>query len=442
MKNYSIKLVTTMMIMLFLYACSESEIATDEDIETAFKEINSLKQTPEHQALFEYARLLSITIAKHEGTNELLQKKALQLKRIGYYEQEFYVGMEDNESAKEFGNKSLVHRLVNIGENDVSTQLKKFNKTNPGMSVLLVGDAKVKGFSNRVYVDNDFDDRNEFETIYYYENGILHTTSLSEKPALKAFVVRNSEVYIDEEKSQYEKYANQPTMTLFSYKDGRSVKINQGAIKAIIAPPNDDDELGGGDGGGGGGGGGGSGSGGTPPCTATCERDCEDKTENLWRFRTEDDYDGFLRGSGEWYFIFLWGDSNYTYQNGTVVLTGSALNSVRKGTITGVCDDNSWYYPNFDVIMWNITTSATNPIPDGNRMKVVCFEDDGGGNQTVNASLSFEILGINLNLSTNFTIDDGDDFIGEYIVDYCQDIGSNGFIYHPSGAVDVQHNER
>ncbi|WP_227643820.1 hypothetical protein, partial [Klebsiella pneumoniae] len=98
--------------------------------------------------------------------------------------------------AKAFGNNSLNTLLKDIDGAQNAKNLNGYLKTNPAMSVLLIGEAKTKEFSNRVYVDNGFDDMNPMEMVYFYENGTLHSTSISEEPTSKALIVRNSEVYI------------------------------------------------------------------------------------------------------------------------------------------------------------------------------------------------------------------------------------------------------
>ncbi|WP_156168857.1 hypothetical protein [Kordia jejudonensis] len=437
MKTTYIKLFFFATALLLLNACANDQVSVEEEAIT-LDALEVAKQSPTHEGLFEYARLLSMAIHQKSNMNEALQQKALQLQQNGYYEQEFYVGMQGKETLKEFGSLSLHNVLTEVGGDETVTKIDGYLQTNPAMSVLLLGDAKSKGFSNRVYVDNGFDDRNPSEIIYYYENGELFSDVVSNEVTQKAFIVRNSEVYIDDTDIHYNRANTSNETVLFSYDDGRSVKINSGAMAELV--PIDDGEPGGG---------------GYPPppppppsCNEPCERDCESGTENLWRFRTEDDYDGAFRGKGEWFFVIIWADGvNYTLQNGGVSVTGPALSYLRTGQINNVRGDNSWHYPNFSSIIWNREPSPGNPVGDSNRMKVACFESDGGSTKSISFTLTYSLETssagtFGFNFPVSFTINDGDDFIGEYLVEYCHDIGYNGFIYHPAGDVDFQHNER
>ncbi|WP_430410349.1 hypothetical protein [Kordia sp.] len=437
MKTKHIKITFIAIALMFMTACSNDEVAVEEQ-NISLDQTEIAKQAPEYEGLFEYARLLSVAIDKHSGMNEVLQEKALQLQQTGYYEQEFYAGMQGKQTAQEFGNQSINNILEESNTKAGTKKIKEILKTNPAMSVLLIGDKKTPNFSNRVYVDNGFDDMDPMEIIYYYKKGILHSEMLSQEPTSKAFIVRNSEVYVPENEEALAKANGNEVVTLFSYENGKVIKVSTGSVNAELVPI-DDEEPGGG----------------FPPppppppsCNEPCERDCENGTENLWRFRTENDYDGAFRGKGEWFFVIIWADGvNYTLQNGGVTVTGPALSYLRTGQINNVRGDNSWHYPNFSSIIWNREPSPGNPVGDGNRMKIACFESDGGSTKTISFTLTYSLKTqsagtFGFNFPVSFTINNGDDFIGEYLVEYCHDIGYNGFIYHPAGEVDFQHNER
>jgi hypothetical protein len=457
MKLRHIKLAFVALLIVGLHSCSKDE-ALDNDDPIVAGQIDVSKQSVEHQALFEYARLMSIAIQKNENMNNILQEAAIRLEGRGYYEQEFFVGLQGKFEVAGASGKTLNEIIATIDGTNPAPNIKEFLNINPGMSVLLAGDRRTEEFSNRVYVDNNFDDQDPMEVVHYYENGIMHTELLSVERYKKSFVVRTSEVYMGTTIGQLGK-ADKFKSALFTLDDGRSVVVNSGAVETFnsklleIEDPyldgviDDDDQIY--PGGGGypidpGNGGGGTTNPPSDPCTETCERDCEDGTENLWRFRTTNDYDNFLGGKGEWFFVIIWADgANYTIENGAVVTSGSALSYLRTGQIEKVTNDDKWFYPNFSSIIWNPHVSPTNPQPDGNRMKVACFEHDGGRSRNFETKLSFKVFDtIDVELPINFTIENGDDFIGEYIVEYCHDIGSGGFIYHPAAAVDVQHNER
>lgn len=375
-----------------------------------------------HESIFEYARLLSIALAKNRGLNKSLEKKALQLQRKGYYEQEFYVWMEGDEEIPEFGNQSLHKLMKKVGNASTERMLEKLELTNPALTVLLIGDPKTKGFIDRVYVDDAFDDMNPKSQISYYENGVLGSHEIIEEPADKAFIVRDSEVYQDQISE-----ISDSGRELFTNKSGIKVFVNSGAYIEITNSEGSDINYK------------------NNNCHLTssveCERDCVNLTENLWRFRTTNDYDGWTRGKGEWFFLMIFADEvAYTLQNGGLVITGNALDYLRTGLITDVRDNNQWHYPDFSAFFWE-------RFGDGNRMKIACYEYDGGGTKSLSFTLNIGVKDIggfeaSGTFPINITVNDGDDRIGEYIVEYCHGISYDGFEYHPSSAVTVQHNER
>ncbi len=242
----------------------------------------------------------------------------------------------------------------------------------------------------------------------------------------KAYIVRRSEVSVSNNKSLHgekgvELFTNNAGMTIRVIQTAFASKTNQ--IKTIPCPPWCPNcywctPTGGG------------GSGG---CAEPCERDCEDGKENIYRFRTKRDYDGGFRGKGEWFFVAIFAeDISYTIQNGAVVLTGNPLAHIKTGIVPGVAGNYSWYSPNFSLIRWNTDT-------DGDRIKVAVYESDGGSTKTVSFKLKFSFEQVSFEFPINFQVSNGDDYIGEYIVDYCDDFD---FPYHPAYQVVVEHNER
>ena len=216
---------------------------------------------------------------------------------------------------------------------------------------------------------------------------------------------------------------------LFQDSDGKEIKVQSSAFEDFTKPRNENQLK-------------------NNDChlssSVECERDCVNLTENLRRFRTENDYDAFWRGTGEWFFLFIFSDEViYNVQNGALVIMGNAIDFLRTGQVTGVKGDNQWIFPDFSSIIWE-------RIGDGDRMKIACYESDGGVIETLSFTLTFGLTGewfgqdysAMATFPISININDGDDEIGEYIVEYCHDIGNNGFTYHPAAVVDVQHNER
>ena len=434
MKNLKFNLFWMTLSLILIIRCTKSDTNdsnltqktdyTQTNLEGTFEQFKSLSKQKGNESLFEYARLLSIAINQNKKLNEILETKALKLIKNGYYEQEFYTGMEGEINESSLEGKSLNNILINVGPEGTQAYLKSLEISNPDMSVLLLGDSKIKKtFANKVFVDNGFDDLNPNETIYYFENGKLSSQNIGFQPSEKAFIDRTSEV---SERNSKLKSSN--PIELFRNNSGVSVKLNPRSFNSSNATAmelrNNDCHL-------------------SDP-NIECERDCINLTENLWRFRTVNTYDPW-RGNGEWYFLIIWANNVvYNLVNGSLVVTGNPLGYLHTGEFPNVKDNDQWYYPDISTIYWNKSN-------DGDRMKVVLYEGDGGSVQNLNVTLNFNIsrkIGDTTytgggTVSTIFTINDGDDFIGEYIVEYCHGIGFNGFEYHPApGQVDVQHNER
>jgi len=434
--NQQFKLLFFILFAVLLFqSCSEDESEMIEPtLEDRSSELKSGFSNIEDRNLFEYARLLSIACEKNPDLLGVLENKALKLAKQGYYETEFFVGQERSILNRSLDNRTLDNLLIDVGTRKTKEFLEDIDNNNPYLSILLIGQQVRKGYEKRIYIDNGFDDQDKNSIVYYYENGILGYTSISNEPLSKAFIVRNSEA-----DPKVTNARDIETIELFKNANGKPIKVIRNAFPLtnnsrmpcpwwcqIVGCTWCDDGDDPGDTGGGSG----------NNCTEPCERDCEDDTENLYRFRTENDYDGGFRGRGEWFFLIIYADDiNYTLQNGNVNIMGNPLGFTRTGVVTGVRDNNSWYTPNFSSIIWDRDD-------DGDRYKIVCYEADGGSTMNINVNIDFDFRGVNFELPLSITINDGDDEIGEFNVDYCQDIAPNGFIYHPAAVVDVELNER
>lgn len=416
MKNALLFSIMVIILATFLISC-EKDTSEFQEIETSNLEID---------AKFEYARLLSVAIAANKRLNNSLEELSLKALKKGYYEQEFFVALEGYQQLPEMGNQSLSDILIGLGNEDSEKVLRDLSVTNPGMSVLLIGDEEIRGFTNRVYVDDNFDDSDTSSKVKYFINGELFSHAISELPDRKAFIVRESEAYVSEDRmnSAQFKSLDTPLMSLGQTLEGKDIMVQSFNLF--------EEELDG-DGGGGSGGGGGS-----HGCNETCERDCPanvNKTENLWRFKTNNDYDSGFRGKGEWYFLIIFADDvQYTLTNGAVNITGNPLGYIKTGQIGSVRGNNEWHTANFSSIFWDRAT-------DGDRMKIIAYEADGGRQTTINASLTFGLAGAPKVFSIPITINNGDDFIGEILIEYCH--GLRGvFPYIPAGGVEIQLNQR
>lgn len=424
--NFPLFFLLLFSVLILSNCIKEEQLDSNLEEESVSTERNSDEYENEYDDLFEYARLLSLAITKNNGMNRVLQSKSLLLEKEGYYEQEFFVGMEGDVKTELQGGKSLHEILKQVGNASTPLFIDNLMKRYPGMAVLLIGEPKVKQFSNRVYVDNAFDDMNEKEIIYYYENGRLNSHTVSEVPIEKAFIVRISESFLNSDNDEF----NVESVDLFQLENGSTVKVKKSAFpESRRSTPNRDTSKHGDV---------------ASPRNGPCERDCENGTTNLWRFRTTNDYDGGFRGKGEWFFLAVWDDAvSYNIVNGGLVVTGNALEYLKTGEIGSVRGNDEWHNPDFSLFIWD-------QLGDGDRMKVACYESDGGSTKTVTLNLSSQlkvkVAGVEytggLSGTHNFVINNGDDFIGEMLVEYCHGIGANGFIYHPASPVDFQLNER
>jgi len=426
MKKVYLFILSIFISSIVFISCTRDNDSEFEGIDESFAQID---------VRFEYARLLSLAVQEDSNLNQTLENLAKKSLQEGYYEQEFFVALDGFQGIPELENQSLHSVLLNMGNKESQDVLNNFSSTHPGMSVLLVGDENTSTYSNRVYVDDNFDDSNPATQINYFINGELFSHAISELPEKKAFIVRDSEAYVSVEELENPIY-DSPGMKPVSIGksiDGNDIMVQSFSFGEDLLDPFDD-----GSGGGGSGGGDSSGT-----CTETCERDCPDnqnKTENLYRFRTRKDYDAGFRGKGEWFFVIVFADDvQYSLDDGEVNVTGNPLGFVRTGEVGRVRDNFEWRVVNFSSIIWDRAT-------DGDRMKIVAFEADGGKAKTIDIPLSFMfnpfgILPTPIPLSSNISISigDGDDFIGEILIEYCQDLD---FQYFPAGDVEIQLNQR
>ena len=163
--------------LLLFSSCEKDQLTQDEY--SAADDYSSYVKTANDSNLFKYAKLLSLAIQKNPKITSILEVKTKKLLQRGYYEKEFYAAMEGNVLETNLSMNTLDATLIDVGNEKTSVFLKDLYKSNPYLSVLLLGDDKLKGFNNRVYVDNGFDDMNPKSTIYYFENGELFSHRIS-----------------------------------------------------------------------------------------------------------------------------------------------------------------------------------------------------------------------------------------------------------------------
>lgn len=336
----------------------------------------------------------------------------LVTKRMIIMKLNFFWNLVKDEPAVE-GN-SLSELLIE--QNPSNSELLDFICQNvPAMTILKLGEEDATEFESKVYYDDDFDDQDPNANVGYFENCVEGTTSILKEPTKISFIVREAENYYspNDMNTVFFSQITRPIITIGNV-------CGNDIVVAIYGP-----------------GAGPSGPSGPGPdqCPEECERDCVNGTENIRRFRARNDYDSW-RGKGEFYIYSIYSDA-VTYDtgdNGELEITGGALDYVFHQS-GGVKGNNEFYYPDHSIIIWDRET-------DGDRMKHIWYEDDGGGELTRDITLSFEIYGVELSWDIPIIYRSKDDEIGEDIVEYCQLIDPNGFEYHPSSDVDFFMNER
>jgi len=365
------------------------------------------------------AKELSILVSNKPEVLEKFNRLVKASRATGYYENEFFWNVEKNNNNASLRDQSL-SELLNEQNPETATLIGFLCAELPALTVLQVGDPSTQSVSTDIYVDNDIDENNPEAYISYFQNGSESSRQASQEPTEVVYIVRESESYI-------------PTADLekdyVTHTQNEMLTIGTDCEDIWIWDPGN----GGGD------------PGTIRECEEECERDCEDGTENIRRFRARHNYESWWKASGEFLFYTIFAEGvTYELADGTLEVTGDALDYVIH-RFAGVEDNNTWYYPDFEIIIWDREG-------DGDRMKHVLYEDDGGNETTVEIPLNFSVTvpvgstGATVTGSAGATINidltNRDDLIGESIADYCQDIDPDGFEYHPSNQVDFYLNER
>lgn len=427
--SYKTFLFSTLAILfasLFIISCSDNidDLSTTiESRSSAYTAdyVNTNTRKFAKNAKKDLAREISCLVERNSRVLNVFLNKCNESKSNGHYEDEFFWNIEKDKIL--LNGKSLSELLIEQNSNNESL-LSYICQQIPACTILKLGNDNSEQKSNKIYYDDGFDDSDKTASIGYFQNCSEGYTPISNEPDVTTFVVRECETYISQEDLNSERHNKT--------KNGNNT-IGSSCGNQIIVysclDPNCDQGTSSGPVGG-------PGTAGTGGCSEPCERDCDDGTENIRRFRTRDDYESW-RGAGEFYIYSIFA-SDVTWEEsddaGEVDITGGALDYVIH-RYDGVEDDNEFVYPDFEIIFWDVDE-------DGNRMIHVWYEDDGGGERVENITLSFEILGTGVSWPIPITYRSRDDLIGSSIVEYCQNIDSDGFEYHPSNDVDFYMNER
>lgn len=405
-----------MAVAVFMTSCEQEELSSIEAHENLV-----LNEGESIDALFKIAEILSKSVQSNESILPGLEDFCLESERKGHSDVEFFYHLKKDASLQRSSN--TLAEIIESSEQFRSNETTELCNI-PGLAFLLEGKLDSKKYSKRIYVDDGFDDSDPNTHIKYYENGVLGSHPISEVPDAKAFVVRISEAYISTGSYRYDLHKSMPNTLREIGKTncGKSITIIDRKLEPVDLQSTDEDETRG---------------------IQTCDRDLTiNKTENIKKFRTTSTYE-FWRGKGEFFWLIIFADNvNYQLVNGGVQVNGNPLGYLNTGTYGNVKKD-TWYYPNFSSIIWNLDN-------DGNRMWYVAYESDGGSATTFNLNLSvgFDPPGLgsaSISASIPITINNGDDYVGSSIVEYCHDIDQNssnpGFQYN-YGAAEMYINNR
>lgn len=386
-------LVATLMMTVFMTSCEQDNTIVEDNITNITNDDTQLLQQR-----FELAKNLSLAIQKPEFAS-VLKESCTAPRDDGYYETEFFFNLEKDKPNDRLEGKTLDQALTATSGLEVRNNLDFLYTNDPGLAILMIGDENSTDFNNRVYVDNGFDDSDPTSQIQYYENGVLGSHSISEVPDVLTFIVRESEAYLSPDELVYENLAD---VTKIGNVAGNEINVfgyNSSSPRSLLEelPVEYQNEI-------------------ESRSCPSCPRNSYGGKENLYAFYTTNDHDAGWNGSGEFIFDILFADN------------GSGITSLR-ARYTGV-SENSWYTTNRPIITWTSTN-------DLDRMKYRIMEDDGGATYTVGLSLSGKVNGVTVSGSVQVAYTDDDDFVGETIAEYCDNIRNCGEYYEYAGSVQM-----
>lgn len=359
----------------------------------------------------ELAQIIAISFCRKPVLKEAFKKVILDFKLTNnYYEDEMFFHLEKSKPSPLLNGKSIETVLVEtVPEKPVQAVIDFLCQKDPGLAVLMEGNLAAAAIDNEFFIDEGFDDTDLNNEVYSYTCGTRTKRSIGYGSAHAAtvFVLRESEAYSSKIIPQVEHKVFPATCGYDIIVIGSFV--NGGATSDPVETRGDD-------------------------CPNPW-RDEEKGKENLYRYKTTKDFDPF-RGKGEFLEYCLYGkDIKYKYNQSTGVLdvTGNTKEYVQKRQAE-VRDNFQWREVNADLFRWD-------PKDNGYRYKLVWYEDDGGKDKLLIDKVT---LSVKLKLPDGTTaegskeidfdeapdwLSDGDDFIGENIIDYCD---PKGFDYTPS----------
>ncbi len=428
------------LLMLIATSCQKEELLTTDAPTPTVEKKDWTKVQDYNQTLDKVAKTFSKVVKNYPSVMKNLKEFAIESEENGHSDVEFFYHLMKDKQVLDNTQSTFKDLLI---ENGITQKEEEELCNVPGLAFLLIGNMESTEFLDRIYLDDGFDDSNPASLIKFYENGDRSEHEIRLEPELNTFVVRISEVFAAPGTYNYELHKDIPNAlkVIGETSCGKEITIiGRNAPEA--------DELGD-----------------NPSenhlnndqtatvrdlsCGMTCERDCANLTDNLRLFRTTNDHDGAFRGRGEFFWLIIGADNvSYNLVNGAVVVTGNAFDVINTG-VFGSVETNTWYSPNFSSWRWNLNQ-------DGDEMKYVAYESDGGNITTINVTVggTFQPVpnasSVSLSAVIPITINNGDDFIGETIADYCHDIFGISFspfrfcwgFQYNYGSVRMHLNER
>lgn len=365
----------------------------------------------------ELAAIISTACCRNPNLKMAIKQSVNDFKlNNNYYEDEMFFNVQKDLPNQSLGGRSISQALVAIvPEKPVSEVIDFLCKNDPGLAILLEGDLNSTVISNDVYIDEEFDDTSLDNAVFTYSCGTRNEMTVGDIDLNQkmVFVVRESEAFTPVVPAITDLIETRSLGTVCH----RNIQV----IGSSLNGP-DTDLSGGGD-------------------TEIRGNDCPDEwrtiqngKESIYRYKTSKDYDPG-KGSGEFMETAIWGkDIKYKYndETGKLEITGAVTQHVRKRQ-DKVFDNFQWKVVDAEFFRWN-------PENAGYSYKVIWYEDDGG--KMISPIKKITLIaklklpgGIAVegekSLDVNITdiISNGDDEIGESIIDWCD---SETFNYTPN----------